>query len=400
MPPLETQPSTILPSAPIPAPEEVDRIAALTFPVNRNLQITTCYCELSTSFAARTGPVANWCTFATWASKQAGVTIRGEDLKRTIEDVLKKDPEIQRILSSLAMHAKLLGSGEAQQLQESALGKLVGSAAGRASDAVARGNKKVFEEIGREFARFISTCLNDDVYKESTIVDFCKKLVPGPPPDGQDYLRKAFTRYYIALYETDPKKRDELRLLANLEIGFHEQVRLQPEIAESLNAGLVDPQHVRDYVSNILVSSKNIWGKILYFFKWIIGKTSLFKKAIDSLVFTAEGHIRRVITANLMTLTIPPDNSLHLGQDLIADYPEDLKQLTNPELLALLAQIEPIANNPRGEGATDWSELQQRLHFIADLFRCYHETKDLFNEAFTSQQITVLKAGGLPEGPI
>jgi hypothetical protein len=396
--PSENQPSDVLSSTSVPAVGDVDRIAALTNPVNRNLQITTCYCELSTAFAVRTGLVANWCTFATWASKQAGVTIRGEDLKRTLGDVLRKDPEIQRILSLIALHSKILGSQEAQQLQESALGKLITSAAARASDAVARGNKKVFEEIGREFARFIATCLNDDVYKESTIVDFCRKLAPGTPPDGQDYLYKAFTRYYNALFETDLKKRHELRLLANIEIGFHEQVRLQPEIAESLNAGLVDPQHVRDYVSNILVSSKNLWGKFLYFFKWIIGKTSLFKKVIDSLVFAAEGHIRRVITVHLMTLTLPPDNCLHLGNDLAVDYPGNLKELTNPELLALLAQVDPTINTQGGEGATDWSELKQRLHFIADLFRCYHETKDLFNEAFTSQQVAILKAGGLPEG--
>src|SRR5687768_8375744 len=299
-----------------PPVEEVDRIAALTSPVNRNLQITTCYYELSTAFAARTGIVANWCTFATWASKQAGVTIRGEDLNRTLEDVLRKDPEIQRILLLIARHSKILGSKEAQQLQESALGKVIRSATGRAGDAVARGNKKVFEEIGREFARFIASCLNDEVYNESTIVAFCKKLVPGPPPDGQDYLCKAFTRYYNAFFETDPKKRNELRLLANLEIGFHEQVRLQPEIAESLNAGLVHPQHVRDYVSNILVSGKNPGGKILYFFKWLIGRTRLFKKAIDSLVFAAEKHIRMVITDHLMMLTLPPDNCLHLGCDL------------------------------------------------------------------------------------
>jgi hypothetical protein len=189
-----------------------------------------------------------------------------------------------------------------------------------------------------------------------------------------------------------------LHLLANLEIGFHEQVRLQPEIAESLNAGLVDPQHVRDYVSNILVDSKNFWGKVLYFFKWISGKTSLFKKAIDSLVFAAEGHIRRIISEHLMTLTLPPDNCLHLGHDLTVDYPDDLNQLTNPELLALLTQVELTTNNPGGEGATDWSDIKQRLHFIADLFRCYQETKSLFNEAFTAQQVAILKAGGLPEG--
>jgi hypothetical protein len=204
MPSFENQTSNILPSLSVPAAEEVDRIAGLTYPVNRNLQITNCYWELSIAFAARTGAVANWCTFATWASKQAGVTIRGEDLARALENILSKDPEIQRILSLIASQSKILGSGEAQKLQESALAKLISSAAARASDAVARGNKKVFEEIGREFARFIATCLNDGIYKESAIVDFCGKFVPGLPPDGQDYLSKAFTRYYNALFEADP----------------------------------------------------------------------------------------------------------------------------------------------------------------------------------------------------
>src|SRR5688500_8385633 len=103
----KNQPSAVL-STPVPPVEEIDRIAALPYPVNRNLQITTCYCELSAAFAVRTGIVANWCTFATWASKQAGVTIRGEDLNRTLEDVLRKDPEIQRILLLIARHSKIL----------------------------------------------------------------------------------------------------------------------------------------------------------------------------------------------------------------------------------------------------------------------------------------------------
>jgi len=60
----------------VPASAEVDRIATLGDPVLRNLQITQCYHELASALAKRTGPHANWCTFATWASKQAGQTIR------------------------------------------------------------------------------------------------------------------------------------------------------------------------------------------------------------------------------------------------------------------------------------------------------------------------------------
>ena len=65
----------------LPAPDvdDVRRIAAIANPVIRNLEITYCYSRLAAAFAAR-GEGANWCTFATWASRQAGRTIRGEDL--------------------------------------------------------------------------------------------------------------------------------------------------------------------------------------------------------------------------------------------------------------------------------------------------------------------------------
>src|SRR5436190_4861034 len=55
-------------------------IADLRDPVIRNLQITECYADLAAAMRARTGGRADWCTFATWASRQAGATIRGEDL--------------------------------------------------------------------------------------------------------------------------------------------------------------------------------------------------------------------------------------------------------------------------------------------------------------------------------
>ena len=78
----------------------------MTDPVLRNLYITQCYCELSNAFAKRTGMMSNWCTFATWASKQAGQTIRSEDLKRTLEDLLIKEKSIEETLSLVISLAK------------------------------------------------------------------------------------------------------------------------------------------------------------------------------------------------------------------------------------------------------------------------------------------------------
>ena len=67
-----------------------------------------------------------------------------------------------------------------------------------ASDAVARGNRKVFEEIGYEFARYLAA---DDLDA------FLDGLRPGDPPDGQRLLRAAFTRYAQVASEPDPKAR-------------------------------------------------------------------------------------------------------------------------------------------------------------------------------------------------
>ena len=64
---------------------DVEAICRHVDPVLRNLRITQAYHELSAGLAAWAGEAANWCTFATWASRQAGQTIRREDLARTLE---------------------------------------------------------------------------------------------------------------------------------------------------------------------------------------------------------------------------------------------------------------------------------------------------------------------------
>jgi hypothetical protein len=399
MPRSENNSSVSSTSLTTPTIETVQQISLLTDPVNRNLQITTCYHELSMAFANRTGIVANWCTFATWASKQAGVTIRGEDLKRRLEEELAIEPEVQGILGQVSVHSKKLDTGSYHQnINIPALKKIAESAKQRAGDAVARGNKKVFEEIGLEFARFMSTCLKDQEYRQTTIDDFCKMLRPGPPPNGQEQLIAAFRAYYKAFFETDPKVQDELIFLANIAIGFHEQTRLQPEIAESLDAANIDPQQIKNHLTDLLVKSKNLKDKIIYFFKWLIGETKLFKDAIDKFVLVAEKHIRAIITKHLMTLTLPPNNCLHLGEDLISSYPENLHTIKNADLISLLKQFKPAIDVVDGAGCKDWADLKQRIHFIANLFRCYHENKDLFNAPFTDEQLAVIKAGGFPSG--
>ena len=183
-----------------PTVSDVKRIAEQSDPVLRNLQITHCYHQLAQAMAERFGHEANWCTFATWASKQAGQTIRKEDLIRALEN-FQVDEE--RIRTTEKFVGAMLRFGV--RLESEKLVKLMWKAADpegaftHSSDAVARGNLKVFKEIGYEFARLNATCLPDTNYNQANITRFMDELRPGPPPDGQDYLRQAFSRYYRAL---------------------------------------------------------------------------------------------------------------------------------------------------------------------------------------------------------
>ena len=389
MPPIDLFPTTT----------DVDRSAALTDPVIRNLQITQCYHELSAVMAARVSG-ANWCTFATWASKQAGQTIRKEDFARLLENALRSVPARAQAAPDVTASAQALGSRQsAEEVQETVWDVINPLAAvDRASDAVGRGNKKVFEEIGREFARFFAVCLNDAAPDAEKIDRFCAELRPGDPPDGQQFLRQAFTRYYQAFFESDANTRAQLLLLANVEIGFHEQTRLQPEIAEAMNAALIDHKEFRLRLIKALFPQHTWLVRLRLFLLKLFDRARPFEAALDDLLMEARRLAHVIITEYMMTIGLPHNVILHLGEDVPAEFPPSLKQITLPDLQALLAKIDPTPDSPRGSGAVDWSALPDRLHFIVDLFRCYHEAADLLDPPFSVEQVAVLKAGHLPEG--
>lgn len=361
---------------------EVARIAEMTDPVLRNLQITRSYHELSLVFSKRTGPCANWCTFATWASKQAGQTIRKEDLLKALENNLAAAPSLSQTINDLI--ESLLEKGA--RMDKQGIVKLVWetldpkAAMNRASDAVARGNQKVYAEIGREFARFLETCGNDSAFDDENIARFCNALKPGDPPDGQQYLKQAFKRYYQAFFEPDKKIKAEHILLANIEIGFHEQTRLQPEIAEGMEAYVTDPKLFKDNLIRNLFPNQGWITALISMFRRFFNMPTPLDIAAEKFATEARRRIRLFLTARMMELGFPKGVRLHLGKDLKANFPPDLKNLTNPDLIALLKKIDPTPDSLIDTGAVDWAILYDRLHFIADLFRCYHETQELVSE--------------------
>src|SRR5262245_47669151 len=174
-----------------PTVEELKEIAKHSDMVLRNLLITDAYHRLALAVRECTGTGANWCTFATWASKQAGRTIRREDLEAALRARVAASLELAALVRDAGSVLRGLG---ALHTVDALLNDIVRAVEAdpafvRAAQAVAEGNLKVFEEIALEFGRFlVAEAAND----ESTFAAFIASLKPGDPPDGQRLLAEAF----------------------------------------------------------------------------------------------------------------------------------------------------------------------------------------------------------------
>lgn len=382
-----------------PSVEEVDRITALPDLALRNLHVTQGYYELSTALALRLGPCSNWCTFAIWASKQAGQTIRREDFADLLEQKLAAAPELAQAFGEVFEAVARFGS-RLDRLKTRIFGQrlLLSVVLDRASDAISRGNTKVFEEIGREISRFLATFADEASFDGDRIARFVEPLRPGDPPDGQGYLRRALTHLYEALFATDTKTRAEKILLANLEIGFHEQTRLQPEIQDALEAAMPDREELRRHLLRMVLPGAGLLLRLRLRLPRVLRHTGPLDRALDRLFETFQGVLRRAVTEALMRLEFPDGAVLQLSRDLRRSFPSSVRTIADPELRSLLAKIDPTADSIRGSGAEDWADFPERMHYIADLFRGFQEEPSLSSPPFTPDQVAILKVGRRPSG--
>lgn len=78
---------------------------------------------------------------------------------------------------------------------------------------------------------------------------------------------------------------------------------------------------------------------------------------------------------------------LQLGEDLGGGFPPSLREIVLPELRDLLDRIDPTRDSPQESGALDWADLGDRVHFIAEMFRTFQESRFLFEPPFTEAQL-------------
>ncbi|GMU04029.1 hypothetical protein [Corallococcus caeni] len=362
-----------------PTAQDVANIAAMKDPVARNLAITQGYHDLSDAVGTLLGKEnANWSTYATWASKQAGVSIRQEDMPKAFVDVLKGGGVVGAAMSKVDDLLRKLGL---PAMPTGDIARAGADALDNVSKAIGDGNQFVFKEVGHEFARFVETFQGDTQLDPAKL----QKYLDGFPKD-KPLLKDAFGNYAKAMFEKDPNKKAELMLLANDTVGLHEQTQLQGYVEKALNAP------VKEVFANILKKSIEAGANALPFPANLAAKAAIKSGVVDlatkPLVDALAGTFRGIATEHMMKLAVP-GGALKLGNDLPPPpgmestlFPPHLRTIEDPKLKALLGRMDKTPDSLHGTAAKDWSQLDQRMNYIVDLFRSRQSDPHLFDQPF------------------
>jgi hypothetical protein len=330
-----------------------------------NLKVTRIHYLLSQALREVVGAEdgANFHTWAVWGSRKAGVTIRQEGLERAMREVT-----ILALCTGL-LTSFLLGLALSPWLPGWVAPALaaVGAAAGawtgrrwlaygrrRAAELMLAGNRTVLEDIGGQTARFVTWFSQAGRHEPAALRQFLDGFRAGRAEEGgQDLLYRTFEQYYRAAHTDDPVEKQQATYYANCLAILHEHVRLQPYIGGSL--------------------------------PWIV---------------------RRCVTWRLMRYDVGPLR-LAVGDDVPRldglDYPEQLRDLTDPELVEFLhgpGGLDPGAVGLVGTAARDWTRLGERMRYVVNLFRALHLHPDVFTAPYTAAQFEQIRMGQVPPGPL
>jgi len=342
----------------------------------RNRRITLAYSDLSVRLAdalAHGGHrrQANWCTFSAWSSK-------------TIGGWIEDDPEID------PLDPDWVPAWVSEQLTD-VLRWVLTRDNGATYRALAAGNRFVFLEIGLAFALFLEafdphrlTGADEEawarywgrmeaVLAEQARLDPSWMLTENPPSIE---LELGLRQYFEALFTGDPKERAERVLAGNLLIGAYEQRRVDGYVSASL--ALFTGPAMRRLVCRRF---DRAWS-------WRTWPSSLYAS----------------LMSQFMVLKLP-DEVLTLGRPLPAPgpsgtplFPTDLQAITEPLTQALLTRYDLSDGRDEGRRVHNWSSYDDRMSYIANLFRSRQQHEPLFSKPFPPDVEAKLLRGELAPG--
>lgn len=250
------------------------------------------------------------------------------------------------------------------------------------SEVIEAGNLAVFGELAPIFAHALAALGANP--SPAALDPLAGTLRAGVTErGGQSLLATALRAFAAARSEASAHRKAELMLFANGQVGLHEQIRLQPFIADSIDAP------IRDALAGALEEAGEGLPRLLAH-----EVHAIVSHGLHPIADAAESVWQKVATRELMTLELP-DGTLRLGHDVPAPrgaplYPRVLDPIDDPAVTEFLAHYHGDEPLQRGGENCDWARLSYRMAYILELFRSRQCDSSLFDEPLTDRERAVV----------
>lgn len=341
-------------AAGFPSEDEIKEIGAISDPVLRNQWITWSYFRLDRAMIPVSGERnVTWCAFATWASNTAGGFISESVFPAILTDWINRTHNDANPLARVALLFLDVIGLPFHHLAKTILDTVAG--------AIGGGNKAVFLDIAPPFARLLTMLDGHQHLDPEQEQVFLASLQSQKGENARKALLKAFEALLAGMKETAPGPQAERMLLSSAWIGWIEQTLVQPYIVLALNAPVRDLFHqsVFEHIAKTHHATA------------LLVPEKALRSLLSPLFALAELTFRDLSTVYMMTLNTPT-TTFHLGQDVppLPDgraFPDDLTKISSPDLDELLMLLH--AQKLEGSAAHDWASFDERMRYIATLFR-------------------------------
>ncbi len=358
--------------------------------VLRNYWITQSYADLSRALATLLAPdTANWCTFAAWASRTVGENLRGEDLPDWLRDrVTQDDGMMGAVDKTNARHRRLHKVGLVHHLTSDRIMGVVADAFGATALNLSEGNSIVFAEIGRAGAAFVAAygagATTTRAAARRHVLSACARAAPF---EGVNRLEAGFAFWCDAMDTDDVRLRSQRIMAGTVQLGAHEQNRLQAAVADSMDMGV--NQMVTRVAQDLLKRAG--WLRPLV---WLVERT--LRPIADCVARLWDDVMTEFVGA-----ADTPEGRLRLGHDVPPlpgqpFTPLDLVAPLMPELTALLGRFDRSQGDGQGSAAGNWVEFDDRMNFILNLFVSRHHHRPMFDPPLPAEVVVQLEAGTIP----
>jgi hypothetical protein len=370
-------------------PGHVDAVGGIDDRVLRNYWVTQTYSDLAAGLSAvLEASTANWCTFGTWASCTVGRNLRGEDLPDWLH---------RRVVTADGMmgvtreaRSRLRQGGLDRWLHDltprhvaGVVQELFGACARNLSD----GNTEVFAEIAPAAATFLDCFARPPADRAAARARVAQVCRGAPRFEGRNRLHDGFMHWCDALEAEDAVRRSQLILAGSLSLGAHEQHHLQGAIEGSMDMGV---------------------NQSLAALRRRVAKDDAGLARVEDEVDRALHPVSRAIDelwgdvmTELLGTIVTPEGTLRLNRDVPAlpdgpFRPPEFDVLVVDDLAHLLSRFNRAGPDGSDSRAPDWSSLDDRMNFIANLFLSRHHRTELFAPPFAPPVLAALEADRVP----